>query len=303
VVYVRNRRLDGGLAHLSGVDPLSGGMESFSLDGWNTAFTVMGAGPPVVLIHNAGCDHQNWTPIARQLARTRTVILPDLLGFGASDAPSIPFTLENYGRQLLALLDHLEVDTADIVGHCVGGATALWLARHHPARIRRLILFTPATPSTLAGGPVGWIPAAVRRLGADRVLEPLVHRVLRRRIGRATFLRFLFGGRGCEDPAFLEHLDQLYQRPENLRGLANLMRSFQSFRTLDEPWPEPLPPTLLVWGRQNRLLPWFSSGRFRRALGADKTVALPGLGHLCVREAPQEVGRLIEEWLHFEDAS
>ena len=101
-----------------------------------------GTGPAVLLLHSGVTDSRAWEPQARVLEERRRVLRPDLRGFG--DSPLLPPEPYTNHDDLVALLDHLGIESCDVVGASYGGRVALELAEMHPARVRSLALLCPA---------------------------------------------------------------------------------------------------------------------------------------------------------------
>ena len=104
---------------------------------------VGGDGPAVVLLHGYPQTHYCWHRVVPELARSRTVIAPDLRGYGASEAPpggphGEGYSKRNMAADLVGILDALEVDRAAVVGHDRGGRVAYRAALDHPGRVERL---------------------------------------------------------------------------------------------------------------------------------------------------------------------
>jgi 3-oxoadipate enol-lactonase len=108
--------------------------------------TVTGSGDPVVLLHSGVADLRMWAPLAG-LAEHFTLIAPDLRGFGQSPPPDAGEEWSN-GRDVLALMDHLDIATAAVVGSSYGGRVALEVATLAPERVRRLVLLCSALGGT-----------------------------------------------------------------------------------------------------------------------------------------------------------
>ncbi|MER6030074.1 alpha/beta hydrolase [Streptomyces sp. NPDC001851] len=135
--------------------------------------------PPVVLLHCRGADGGDWTHIAERLAaspRPRRVYAPDLRGHGRSDWPG-DYRAEAMSDDVHALLCALGLDSADVVGHSLGGIVAYLLAQRHPGVVRRLVLEDVCAPVPLdpprppAERPAGELPfdwAMVRAADAQR---------------------------------------------------------------------------------------------------------------------------------------
>lgn len=100
-----------------------------------------GAGQPLLLLHGWPEFWLTWEPVMTRLADRFRVIAPDLRGFGDSDKPAGPFGPEDHASDLLALLDKLAIGKIGVVGHDVGGAAMLPLARRAPERMAGIFFF------------------------------------------------------------------------------------------------------------------------------------------------------------------
>ena len=121
-------------------------------DGWPLHAAVVEASPstaqaqghaPLVLLHGGGPDHESLLPLATLLADERTVILPDVRGYGLSvcDDPS-RYTWRQYSDDVVALLDHLGHATAVVGGAGLGATIALRTALAHVNRVSALVLIS-----------------------------------------------------------------------------------------------------------------------------------------------------------------
>jgi pimeloyl-ACP methyl ester carboxylesterase len=107
-------------------------------------------GPAIVLLHGWTMSHQVWDRQVRELGSRYRLILPDLRGHGDSDKPVGAYDPERHAADIVALLDHLGLDRAIVVGWSFGGMTALQLACSHPHRVAKLVLINAAGPRYLA---------------------------------------------------------------------------------------------------------------------------------------------------------
>lgn len=110
--------------------------------------------PPLVLVHGFTGHHDDWIEVLPSLGIRRRTIAIDLRGHGDSDSPSDPssYSFEQLVKDVLGLLDHLEIDRCDLLGHSVGGMVVLRFALAHPDRVRSLILMNtaPEVPEALS---------------------------------------------------------------------------------------------------------------------------------------------------------
>jgi 3-oxoadipate enol-lactonase len=112
------------------------------------------AGAPVLVMSNSlGTDIAMWEPQIAALARTFRVIRYDTRGHGTSETTPGPYTIDRLGRDVVGVLDALEVERAHFCGLSLGGMTGMWLGIHAPERIARLVL---ANTAAVIGPPDNW---------------------------------------------------------------------------------------------------------------------------------------------------
>ena len=104
-----------------------------------TAYSVAGEGDALVLIHGVGMNRGVWAPQVDALQDSFRVVSYDMLGHGASRLPTALPGLDEYAAQLAALLDHLQIDVAHVVGHSMGSLIALEFALQYPARVASVV--------------------------------------------------------------------------------------------------------------------------------------------------------------------
>ncbi|MGA0601278.1 alpha/beta fold hydrolase [Caulobacter sp. KR2-114] len=107
---------------------------------------VGGTGPAVVLLHGYGDTGDMWAPLAADLARNHTVIVPDLRGLGLSARADSGFTKANEAEDIIGVMDALHAPRADVVAHDIGNMVAYALAARHADRVTRLVLMDAPVP-------------------------------------------------------------------------------------------------------------------------------------------------------------
>jgi pimeloyl-ACP methyl ester carboxylesterase len=105
-----------------------------------------GSGPAAVLLHGYGETGDMWSPLAVDLARDRTVIVPDLRGLGLSSRPAAGFDKKTQADDVAGVLDALNVRQADVVAHDIGNMVAFQFAARYPERVSRLVLIDAPVP-------------------------------------------------------------------------------------------------------------------------------------------------------------
>jgi len=113
-------------------------MLKLRVNGIQLAYERRGRGKPLLLLHGYPLDHTIWDAVVPLLEHDFDLILPDLRGFGESEAPRTPYLLTDMAADLAALLDALGIERAAVAGHSMGGYIALAFARAWPQRLRGL---------------------------------------------------------------------------------------------------------------------------------------------------------------------
>jgi len=107
---------------------------------------VGGHGPAVVLLHGYGDTGDMWAPMAADLARDHTVIVPDLRGLGLSSKPASGFDKKTQAGDVAGVMDALDVRRADLVTHDIGNMVGFAFAAQHPERVTRFVLIDAPVP-------------------------------------------------------------------------------------------------------------------------------------------------------------
>jgi len=160
-------------------------MPSFRLEGQRIAYTEFGGGPaaltssggrgrtarsaaaatrPVILVHGLLLSQQMHWPLAEDLAaRGNRVITVDLLGHGESSRPRDMwrYSMQIFGEQVVALMDHLQLEQSVVMGTSLGANTALEIASAHPERLRGMVVEMPVLDNALLWSALAFTPLLV----------------------------------------------------------------------------------------------------------------------------------------------
>jgi len=121
------------------------------INGTKLYYEITGTGTPLIFLHGFTCDHRNWNPQIEHFAKNYQIITYDARGHGKSSLPdSTPYS---YVEDLEALINHLEIDKAVLIGHSLGGAPVFFYAKDNPDKVLGLVL--------AEGGPFFGDPAIV----------------------------------------------------------------------------------------------------------------------------------------------
>lgn len=136
-----------------------------------------GAKPPLVIAHGYFDDALCRTPLIRELEAEWDVIAHDARAHGRSDAPADGYGIDDRVADLVGVLDALEIETAVLVGHSMGGSTVASTAARHPDRVRGVVMIDPAGMLLLDenrdGDPTAWVRERLD-VWQDRTKEELL---------------------------------------------------------------------------------------------------------------------------------
>lgn len=267
------------------------------IHGERVAVRDEGQGEALLLIHGMAGSSQTWRAIMPQLAKKYRVIAPDLLGHGESSKPRTDYSLGAFAVGLRDLLDELEVDSATIVGHSLGGGIAMQFLYQHPDYCRRLILIS----SGGLGPDVGWILRLLAAPGAELVM-PVIAPTPVLRAGNSV--RGWLSSLGLRSPRGAEiwnaysSFSDRQTRDAFLRTLRSVVDyRGQSVSALNRLNLREDLPTLAIWGEQDNIIPVDHAYSALEARPDCRLEVLPDVGHFAQVEAPTEVADLIDDFI------
>lgn len=251
---------------------------------------------PVVLIHGLMNSMHVWEALTRQLAAHYRVIRLDLLGHGESEKPARPdLSIPVQGRIVTGLLTHLGIERAAIVGHSMGGQTALWIGAHHPERVTRLAALTPFvdrffTPITTWNTTLVIIGSTIQPLG--RLLVPLGRRpgLVRRLLLENTLYH-----RCPPEQVILEVFDEQF-RDDNNACKIGAIRGLYGYRALDDAH-KITAPLLIVGVEHDRVVPNAHARRLAALRPDAQFTVIPKCGHMLQYDAPDELYSMMSAFL------
>jgi pimeloyl-ACP methyl ester carboxylesterase len=251
-------------------------------------------GAPILMIHgfiiSGQAEMQPWA--TQNLGAHRSLILPDMMGYGFSQRDTMPgewSSPKSQARYLAGLLDQLGVDQVDVLGHSYGAISARF-ALDYPQRVRKVVYLNPGL----------YLP----KTSTEAVIEmPLG-------IGRALTYHFLGNGPygfparlcGRQPDCGAARPARVRDTTETLRALLYFNRHSTALEDLYAEIPSLRTPGLILWGKNDPFVPFAYGERFARESGALFELR-PGAGHLVWLNEPDETTRRILEFLQPTSAS
>jgi pimeloyl-ACP methyl ester carboxylesterase len=251
------------------------------------AFEAVGEGPPVVVLHGLFGSGRNWAPIAQALAATHRVYLPDARNHGASpwsDTMSYP----EMAFDVLELIERERLQRPVLVGHSMGGKTAMALALEHPDAIAGLAVIDIA-PQVYADQFSPYV-TAMRGLDiATAASRKEIRDTLATRLGGDAPVDFLLQN--------LRRQEERFDWRLNLMATAMCMRDLCGFPThlLDGSYEG---PALFLSGGESDYVRPDAHAAIARLFPAAELEEIPQAGHWVHADEPQALLRVLRGWLH-----
>jgi pimeloyl-ACP methyl ester carboxylesterase len=249
------------------------------VQGRPAAYSVAGAGMPVVLLHGWALAHHTYRDvIASMAAQGCHVVAPALPGFGGThDLPKAQFSMAGYGQWVADLLEALDItEPAFVVGHSFGGGVAIRLAHDHPERVRSMVLVNSIGGSSWRRGEV------VRSIAERPLWDWGLH-----------FPSDVWPIRQATRvlPVMVEDfVPNLLRNPRALAKVANLARRADLRREVEDLRKSGMPITIL-WGSRDGIIPRESFEALCVAAGVEGTVV--NGSHSWLLADPERFGEVI----------
>jgi pimeloyl-ACP methyl ester carboxylesterase len=252
-----------------------------------------GDGKALLFVHGLSGSWPNWLENIPYFGREHRVIAMDLPGFGDSPMPDWELSVEAFGQFIFDFCDALGVERSTIVGNSMGGFIAAETAVQEPGRFEKLVLVSAAGISHVR---MRRQPAEVAaRMGI--ATAPLLLRAVDRGIRRPGLRRALFGGLFYSPNRLpTELLWECFQHGNGRPGVLPAVRGLVGYDILDR-LEEVEVPTLIVWGRNDHVVPPNDAIGYGQRLRNSRTVIFDKTGHLPMAERPVRFNRVLETFL------
>lgn len=257
-----------------------------------------GQGTPIVFVHEFAGDHRSWEPQMREFGKRYRCIAYSARGYTPSDVPADTeaYTYKHVMRDCVAVLDHLKIDNAHLIGLSMGGYTCLQVALNHPGRVRSMVL---------AGAGSGSVRSETAEF--HKSSQALSERFLREG-SKAIAETYGLGPSRVpflvKDPrGFAEFSRMLAEH--DAQGSANTSRGFQGGRPSlydfeDEIRKLTTPALIVVGDEDERCIE--PSLFLKKTLSASGLVMMPKTGHVVNLEEPDLFNQAVGDFLARVDA-
>lgn len=264
--------------------PSSFRVQDIQTDGATIHVRIGGKGPAVVLLHGFGDTGDMWAPLAADLARNHTVVVPDLRGMGLSSHPESGYDKRTQAADIRSVLTQLGIDHSAVVGHDIGTMVAYAYAARYPDKTDRLVVMDAPVPGIPPWDQIVRLPALWHFDFGGPDMERLV--AGRERIYLDRFWNEFAGDPSKVDEATRQHYAELYARPN---AMHDAFAQFRSIRKDAEDNKTSMAtkltmPVLAIGGEKS-----FGANEaivMRNAATNVTELVVPNAGHWLMEEAP-----------------
>jgi pimeloyl-ACP methyl ester carboxylesterase len=257
-------------------------------------YVEMGEGPPLLFVHGLSGAWQNWLEQIPHFARTHRVVAVDLPGFGVSPMPPWDISIPAYGRFLRDFCERVEIERCALVGNSMGGFIATELAIAEAKRVEKLVLVSAAgiTWAKARREPAAML-GRVGRAAAPMALRVQLSGIRRPRLRHRTFRGVFHDPNALRRELLWENVVPALQSP----GYFDAMTTLVGYDIRDR-LEEIEDPTLIVWGRNDRVVPVPAALSYRRRIGDNAELHIfDRTGHVPQMERPVRFNRVLEDFL------
>lgn len=242
--------------------------------------------PNVILLHGLGANADSWqpTPLVSTIVALSAkyhVIAPDQVGFGKSDKPFLKYRVGTYADFLDKFMSELKIEKASMVGNSLGGWVGGLMAVKYPNRVEKLILVDAAglEPATIDFNKVYQLNNSTR----DEI---------------RTNLKLIFANPAFHNEVFVDQFmtSRVMTNDGNtINAIIESIKRKEDF--LDSELGKIKKPTLIIWGKQDGLLPVSDAEKFNKGISGSELVVFDQCGHVPQFEKFPEFTKKVLEFL------
>ena len=229
-----------------------------NIDGINVFYKHSGTGGKIILLHGWGGYSDSFLPVFNYLSTKYEVYAIDFPGFGQSDVPKEPWSVNDYSKMLLGFMKELKIEKASLVGHSFGGRVSILFSAENPAKVSKIVLVDSA----------GLIPKRTFKY---------YYKVYKFKLFKNIYLLFTKGS----DKE--EKLQKFYSKygSKDYRESGFMRQTFVKVVNQDLlPYLKKIKaPTLLIWGEDDKDTPLYFGKTMEKEIPDAGLVVFKGAGH------------------------
>ncbi|MBN2440481.1 MAG: alpha/beta hydrolase [Spirochaetales bacterium] len=265
-------------------------------NGIKTRYWQSGKGSrTLVFIHGIGGSIEYWEPQLEAFSKDFTVYSPDMVGFGLTEKPDVPYGYRYFARFLKSFFTAVGIDRASLIGHSLGGGICLQFAVYYPENVERLILES-------SGGLSREFTFSLRVLTLPVIGELLLHMSLKNPL---SLIKGLYYNTSVVRESLIDILTRMFREPGATRAFLTTLRNNATlFNGTKESISDIInhldgitARTLVIWGKQDKVIPFHVSEIALRHIKQSRLWALDKCGHGPHLDYPLEFNKKVKEFL------
>jgi pimeloyl-ACP methyl ester carboxylesterase len=247
--------------------------KTIAVFGQSIHYFDMGSGPVVVLLHGLGSRKEDWLSVLEPMAQKYRLLVPDQIGFGKSDKPLLDYSVQTYVDFLNEFLRQLKVEKVSLVGESLGG----WIAALYVSEIGGGAHLIPVEKLVLVDAAGLKQDKPIPNLNPSSLVDM-----------RAMMEAVFFDTSWLNEDALRKVFTDKLAAHDGYTVRSLLGNPALGTERLDERLGNIKVPTLVVWGKQDKLLPIASGERYVAGIAGAKLVSFDKCGHVPPIEKTEE---------------
>lgn len=237
----------------------------------------------IILLHGLGASAERWLQVIPYLAKQYRVIAPDIVGFGLSDKPTLDYTIKFFSNFLDGFINHVSVSRpVSMMGSSLGGRISIDYAIQNAHNVEKMILVSPAG--------INEEPTAALNSYIQAVIHPTPEDA------RKAFLMMAGNNRKVEQDVISDFVNRMLLPNSKLSFMSSLLGLKKSILT-QETLGKISSPTLIIWGKDDKVIPIENAIVFSKSIKNSKYVAMEKCGHTPFVDEPELFSKLVLQFL------
>ena len=235
----------------------------------------------IIMLHGLGASAERWERVAPELSNSFRVIVPDIIGFGYSDKPTVEYNSDFFVQFLNKFVNRLKLKNLNIIGSSFGGYIGLEFALKHRKKTKSLILVSPA----------GLMKNTTNALNEymTAAIYPNYNNV------KKAYVEMSFDKKIITEESIKDFINRMRLKNSKYSFMSTIM-TLKNTENITEKIKDFHIPTLLIWGKNDKLIPVGYGEEYKKILSCELKI-IKRCGHTPFLEKPKEFVSIVKNFL------